>query len=80
MPQYAGNVQDPPVDSAELTEDTPFARIRGLSIDTEGTVALVWESGAVTTPFLVAGVIHPLAGVVQINSSGTSASGFWGYY
>lgn len=60
-------------DTAVIPENQ---RPTGLSLDTAGAVAFVYEDGSTDTVTLAAGVIHPIAGVKQIMSTNTTASGF----
>lgn len=61
-----------------IAADTDVAVTKGISLDSEGTVHMTMEDGAEISPFLVAGVVHPMR-VTRIHSD-SSASGFWGYY
>lgn len=53
------------------------APIRGINVAVEGTVTFVHADGSSTSPFLVAGVVHP---VCALKVTDATATGLVGYY
>ena len=60
--------------------DLPQGPARSILVAEEGTVAVVYANGVEDDPFLAAGVFHPLAQIVRIKATGTTASGIKACY
>lgn len=62
------------------TVDLPRGPTRGILVAEEGTVSVVYANGVEDDPFLAPGVIHPLAQIVRVKDTGTTATGIKACY
>jgi hypothetical protein len=53
--------------------------LRGLYLNSVGTVALVFADDSTFSGSPAAGVIHPFAGIRKVMATGTSATGIYGF-
>lgn len=73
-PVTGGAVAVTPSDSTVY--DPP---LRGLYINGSGTVAIVFADATTFSGTLATGIIHPIAGIGKVMSTGTTATGIYAF-
>lgn len=78
--QGSVKTSDCAVGARPVSFNSRFQPSRGLYVGATGSVSVIMSTGdAVTFNSLAAGVIHPIS-VIQVNSSGTTATGIIATY